>query len=57
MPSVSALPVMIHIYDTDIISRAATFTKFGKRLHEFQQPKRFRLNVTSRFNFYNYADR
>ena len=41
----------------EVASRAATFTKFGKRLHEFQQPKRFRLNVTSRFNFYNYADR
>ena len=38
-------------------ARAATFTKFGKRLHKFQYPKRFRLNVTFRLIFFHYADR
>ena len=34
-----------------LVTRAATFTKFGKRLHKFQKPKRFRLHVTSRLIF------
>ena len=38
-----------HLY---VVGRAATFTKFGKRLHEFQLPKLFRLHVTSRFFFH-----
>ena len=46
----------IHVSNSHT-NRAATFTKFGKRLHEFQYPKRFRLNVTSRLNFFHYADR
>ena len=32
--------------------RAATFTKFGKRLHEFQLPKQLRLHVTSKLIFF-----
>ena len=35
-----------------VASRAAMFTKFGKRLQEFQQLKQFRLHVTSRLNFF-----
>ena len=35
-----------------VIARTATFTKFGKPLHEFQLPKRFRLHVTSRLIFF-----
>ena len=40
------------IIERIISDRAATFTKFGKRLHEFQLPKRFRLHGTSRFDFF-----
>ena len=32
--------------------RDARFTKSGKRLHEFQQWKQFRLHGTSRFEFF-----
>ena len=30
--------------------------KFGKRLHKFQLPKRFRFHETSRSIFFHYAD-
>ena len=38
------------------VTRVATFTKFGKRLHKFQYLKWFRFHRTSRFDFFHYAD-
>ena len=37
--------------------RASTFTKFCKRLHEFQKSKRFRLHAITVLNFLIFADR
>ena len=38
-------------------SRASTFTKFCKRLHEFQKSKRFRLHAITVLNLFIVADR
>ena len=35
-------------------ARASTFTKFCKRLHEFQKSKRFRLHAITVLNFFHY---
>ena len=53
IPSSAILQVCSHKrMSFTVLSRAAMFTKFGKRLHKLQQPKRFRLHGTSRFDFF-----
>ena len=39
-------------FQVPINSRASTFTKFCKRLHEFQKSKRFRLHANTVLNFF-----
>ena len=41
----------------NVAARASTFTKFCKRLHEFQKSKGFRLHTITILNFFIVADR